>query len=136
MGLFYTNVKNETNHKHAEKIFHEEKRAPTDDSIRLYREIEEKIHQSIAQKLIVNNNLFTYSIYFRNDYLNASMGVKIKINENEFSEVFKIDSEKNPDQIVKILKDWLCEKILMNPIRSILEEILSNQMNGYRVINT
>lgn len=138
MGLLFTSVKNETIHKSPENIFHEVKRAPTNDSIRLAKEYEEKIHSQIAEKLMVNNNLFTYSLAFSQGQLgHTHMYVKIKINGEEFSENFNLDSFSvvSPENVSEKLLTWLCGKILMQPINSILQLYYSNTMMNYSVVN-
>lgn len=138
MGLLWTTVRNETNHKSPERIIHEEKRAATDESIRLAKEYEEKIYSQIAEKLVVNNNLFTFSLAFSRDaYLYTVMYVKIKINDSEYSENFKLDSfsEVNPEKVAETLKKWLSEKILMQPLMSIFEAYYSKNILGYRIID-
>lgn len=137
MGLLFTSVKNETIHKGVEKIFIEEKRAPTDDSIRIYKEMEEKIHSQIAEKLFVKNNLINYSIAFCNSpvYLHPIMYVKIKINDEEFSESFNITHIYDPENLVEILINWLSKKMLMLPIHNIFEAFYSKQLSNYKVID-
>ena len=138
MGLFRTTVNNQTTNKHPEKVYIEENRSPTDDSIRLANEFEEKIHSQIAERLIVNNNLFTYTLSFSVDsFSHNMMHVKIKINGNDFSDSFRLDSFESltPEYAVNVLRNWLCEKVLMDPISNIFQCYAMGNNCNYRFID-
>ena len=70
-----------------------EKRAPTDDSIRLYKEMEEKAEKNIIKKEVFLDNELKGVVV----YLEMCMGsfdvnahVKYSLNGKEYHEVFKV----------------------------------------------
>lgn len=133
MGLFYTKKDNSVNIKYPEKIFHEEKRAPTDHSIKLAKEYEEIIESKIIEKLIVQGNVVNFSIAFQQETLFHKMHIKMKINEKVFKESFNII---NPcvDDLMEKVTNWMCEIIILDPIREIALAYASGQKNNYRFI--
>lgn len=138
MGLLFTTVKNETINKSPERIILEEKRAPTDESIRIYHEYEDKLRSEIAEKLMVKNNLITYSLAFCNfDNLNPYVYVKFMINGEEHSEKIRINSfdAACPEKIANHIKEWLVDKMTMKPIIDIFNSYYSGKTSGYRIID-
>jgi hypothetical protein len=113
--LMFDNHKNEF--KYPEKIFHEYKRAPTDESIKLAKEYEEKIHHQIAQKLMVKDNNINFSCALsNNELLIQRLYLKIKINDIEHSEVYTLDFIDN-DKIIDIIRNWICNILTLNMSR-------------------
>lgn len=95
---------------HPEKIFHEHKRAPTDESIRLAMEYEEKILKKIVDKFQCCDNKINLSFFRINDVLRSFYVVKLKINGNEFSQTFDIKIQF--DEMVDDIVNWISYKIL------------------------
>ena len=93
-----------------EKVFHEHKRAPTDESIGLAMEYEEKILQKITDKLLCKDNIVNISFFRVDDILNHYFVMKISINGNEYSNKFNFsfDIDKIVDDIVK----WVAYKLV------------------------
>lgn len=97
-----------------------EQRATTDDSIRLAEEYREKIERSLIKKLLCKNNIVDFTIALNNyDCLRGPiLLVKIKINDQEFSESFNIDPSQLEDTI-NTLQKWMADKIVMDAIREL-----------------
>ena len=133
MGLLYSHRDNRVTITNPEKIIHEEKRAPTEKSIELAKEYEELIEKKIAEKLIVQGNIVSFSLAFQQENLFHKLHIKMKINENEFIETFIID---NPcvDYLIDKLRNWICNKIILDPIREICVAYVSGQKNSYTYI--
>ena len=113
-----------TNIKSPEKIYHEEKRAPTDQSIQLAKEYEEKILRSILEKVLVHDNLFEYTVVITDNIMNRILNIKIKINDNEFTNNFNIgiDVDKTLDKVIS----WFSGLFL----RDVLSDICIGHMQG------
>lgn len=97
--------------KSPEKVLHEHKRAPTDESIRLAIEYEEKILSKIIDKFYCVDNVVKFSYFKLHEHLGLDTFVfKMCINEREFSEKFKIllDFDKTIEDIIH----WVAETIV------------------------
>lgn len=136
MGILSSYRDNSVRIIHPEKIVHEEKRAPTDLSIKLAKECEELIEKKIVEKLIVQGNIVNFTVAFQKELCFSKLHIKMKINENIFTETFNIDN-LDLDILIDTLKSWLCEKILLDPIRECVTAYASGQKNNYRyIVNT
>jgi len=62
------------------------KRAPTDDSVRLLKEMEDAVIQNIVDSITVNNNEFNCKIYYMRDNLNM---------DNKYSIVYSLNGNKH-----------------------------------------
>lgn len=103
-----------------------EKRAPTDDSIRLYKEMKEKAEQSIIDSFKVENTLVQGRIVVARDAgidYNNSLKVffKIMINGHEFSDKIVCDMDLSREEII--------EKVIGEMSTRIAKEVLSNAPN-------
>lgn len=117
----------ETHIKHPENII--EKKAPTDESIKILREMEqhalEHAENSIREKIFVKTNLVDFTLVFRHKSLDVLqqplLYMKMKINDKILEETFYIKKHMTQnemlDDCVKFIKEWLVEKILEDPIR-------------------
>jgi hypothetical protein len=119
--------------KSPEKVFHEYKRAPTDESIRLAKEYEEKIHSQIAEKLMVIDNNINFTCAMSNDaFMMTKLYLKININGVDHSGVVIIDF---PDQnkIVDKIRDWICSILTMNITMEFFNNYIPNDFGYTRI---
>ncbi len=132
MGLLFSQSDNSVKINHPQKVIHEEKRAPTDMSIQLAKEYEELIEKKICERLMVQGNIVNFSLAIQDDMMGPKFHIKMRINENDFTETFSII---NPDMnnLIDRLTKWMCEKIILEPIREIAIAYLSGRQN-YRFI--
>ena len=108
--------------RHPEKILHEYKRAPTDDSIRILKEYEEKIHSQISEKLLIKDNNIEFSLAFTTDNIMNNRGyVKFTVNGIEHTENFIINTP-NPDDIFMKIKNWIIDILSLDITRSLFNE--------------
>lgn len=71
-----------------------ERRAPTDESIRLLNEMQEKVIANVLQKINVSNNIFSGSIVIWKDQrkpFSMQYTLKFKLNEEEYSITKEMD---------------------------------------------
>ena len=90
MGLFTTHTYRELAVPY-EKTVHEH-RAPTDESIKILREMEEKSRQQIVEKFVVNNNVVNGSVTLFRDAMtdNHECRVRLVLNGDEHTETFVV----------------------------------------------
>jgi hypothetical protein len=88
-------------------------RAPTDESIRLLSEMQEKARENIIFNRIVLDNEFACDVYI--DKLPTTFSkratVRYKINDTTYTVDVKIDSGTTPKDAVKIIHTVLSEDI-------------------------
>lgn len=78
---------------YTKKVEVTEHRAPTDESIRLYKEMEEKAERNIiTREVCLDNELKGIVVYVEQDsaYLNVNAHVKYSLNGKEYHEIFKV----------------------------------------------
>lgn len=139
----YFNIDDSTNIRYPDKIEVKEQKAPTDDSIRLLNEFQEKTLNNIISKVKVDNNIVKGEIFLINNYasFNYKIIVKFKINENEFvveKEVDKYQFEKDTGKVftsrleeeVKHVISYFCLKILA---KDLFEDIWKTEIPDYSV---
>jgi hypothetical protein len=112
-----------------EKTVHEH-RAPTDESIRLYKEMKEKAEQSVLDSFELENNLVNARVVVCKsaEYFNQKLQVHYKtmINGHEFTGVVKVEDTLSRDAMV--------EKIVSELSKHIAIEILTNMPNNEMAI--
>ena len=104
------------------KIEVTEKRAPTDESVKLLKEFEEKAIEKIVSSTRVQDNDFEYMVHSAKDYMNS--GYKFMIVYSLNGNKRKIDYEYNPRYdinpseavagVVKTLSEDIASNILKN----------------------
>ena len=86
------------------------KRAPTDESIKLYGEMKQKAYDSILDSLTINDNTFNLSVILQNDYESYEKicHYVYKLNDVEYRGQFRVDMTMNKlrsEDIQKIYED-------------------------------
>jgi len=107
-----------------------EKKAPTDESIKIYAELQRKALESISETIEVKNHIVEGKIIrFIDDMTsdNEKVLVVFKINGQEFSEVHKIprdhimrnSREKLIENFIDVFKDYLMREVFkdLNPLK-------------------
>jgi len=111
MGLFST-----TNHYHRtevaptypQKITAHEHRAPTDESVRLLNEMDEKARKNIIERVILKNTLFEGTCILYEDQFNQELLIDFKFIINGV----KILLTKNfPNDAKYREREWLLQQI-------------------------
>lgn len=104
-----------------------ENRAPTDESVRLLKELEEKALEKFIGRVIVNDNTVNFQLHTFRDHYNCDIKycLGLKINGKEITKQFSInewDLQKGKDYIVETIFKNLSEAIAfellysMNPV--------------------
>ena len=71
-----------------------EQKAPTDESIKLLNEFQEKARENIIDSIHIKNNVFeAVALFFQNEFPQRGfkMMIKFKLNGTEYKEKFDID---------------------------------------------
>lgn len=130
------------NNVHTTKTVHEH-RAPTDQSIRLLREMEEKARDSILDVIYVKNNLIEYTMAIgeNHPWLDPVLCIKFKINGNEYKREFRFRclDDEGVNKLFKEMQSWLMSLILDDPLNNLLMEIRMRRekfLHDYRVKNS
>jgi len=113
MGLFDRNYTH--SHKHYNETNITEKRAPTDDSIRLLNEMQDKAESNLKSRINVKNNIFELEVFELCDMVTECRGkmayYKFKLNGKDFSGKLELGRSSNKNEIFKELAKLLSEQI-------------------------
>lgn len=104
-----------------DKVTIHEHRAPTDESIRIYAEMEEKARKRVVESIAVESNEFVGYVYRNED---DSIGVAFKLNGKTYEAVLKGDAihialMETPDR---------CARILIDALSGAIKEILAENL--------
>lgn len=132
MGLLWSDNSVKITKNFPETIIHEHKYAPTDESIRLAKEYQEKIESQIAEKLIAHNNICVYTCAIQKSIYYTNLHIKLKINDIEYCECFRF---VDVDSMLEKLRNWMAEKIIMEPFRDILANHYATCSSNYTYYN-
>jgi hypothetical protein len=136
MGLLFSKHTDQSTHiKYPEKVIHEERRAPTDDSIRLAKEYEEAIEKKIIEKLMVSTNIVDFGMIISEDPLRKYLQIKININGREYDQKFDLYNP-NIDKLFEKIKYWIADKILLGPLEAVMVAHCSKYPTGFKHIVT
>lgn len=99
-----------------------EKRAPTDESIRLLREMENKAKEEVIKSISLPSNEFSGVVHLMRDHLSCQTNVVVlfKLNGKDHKVPislydFKDDSlEKRMEKVLNDVSDYLSASILQN----------------------
>lgn len=99
-----------------------EKRAPTDESIRLLREMENKAKEEVIKSISLPSNEFSGVVHLIRDHLSCQTNVVVlfKLNGKDHKvpislDDFKDDSlEKRMEKVLNDVSDYLSASILQN----------------------
>jgi|694.fasta_scaffold00478_46 hypothetical protein len=139
----YFDIDDSTHIHYPDKIEVKEQKAPTDDSIRLLNEFQEKALDNIIAKVKVDNNIVKGEIFLIKNFMafNYKIIVKFKINGNEFVVEKEVDNYKFEKDTGKVLTCsleeeakhvilYFCLKILA---KDLFEHTWGNELPDYAV---
>lgn len=120
-------------HEHSHTVHKtiEEKRAPTDESVKLLREMEKKARDEVIKSVSVAGNDFKCVVHFMYDALSDAdrfrtiyevNGKKRSVNTECFRYLNESTSEKMVSQIITDVANDLSIQILMDPLTKVLNE--------------
>jgi len=125
MSFFFHNQSQSTNYVPYEKTV-VEKRAPTDESIRLYEEIKEKAYNSILDSLSVIDNTFNFKVILYKDIYSFSNIVRylFTLNSKEFDGEYRTNLENlsNKQELFEELYNKLATTIAEQLITTLIKE--------------
>lgn len=108
---------------HSMNVSITEKRAPTDESLRLLKEMQEKTFKEVNNSIVLDNNVFKGIIYFHNDMLTFTKNLKVvfdwngkRIIHDSKIPVFIKDDVEIVSLVVKELSETIAREILNNTI--------------------
>lgn len=108
-------------------------RAPTDESVKLLREMEEAAQKEIEKSIHVKNNTFDMNVCFQQNFYNQEYDIIIryKLNGNDYKTSVSIDMvEKDIRNITEIIVEHLAKDIVLNcfePLANSLHGVFSNK---------
>jgi len=107
-----------------------EKRAPTDESVRLLREMEDKAKQEVIKAVEVKDNNFSAVLHHMHDYLSCCTKLRLiySINGKKLTTDYSIsDFKNNPDEWIPELVDTVAKDIashiLRDPVTNALKQM-------------
>lgn len=92
----------------------EEKRAPTDESVRLLREMEEKIQKSLVQSIRVENTEFNCVVHVFEDLMSSQFRLMavFKLNGKQERAEYRTNTwQFSPEEAITRLRDAVATKI-------------------------
>lgn len=112
-----------------------EKRAPTDDSIRLYEEIKTKAYKSIIDSMEVNDNLVNFKAIIFEDYLmdNLKCVYAIKLNGKVIDGetiIAKSDIAVMRLDVRRVIFDHMARHIAKDLVMSIAKDLVMSIDKG------
>ena len=113
---------NSSNNTHSHTHTHTEKRAPTDESIKLYNEMMEKAYKQVNSTIKINNNELSTSatVYRMCDFYNTSNNYSVAyafiLNGNKHEGVFTVERDDSamrddPNDILRGIAKKISEKV-------------------------
>lgn len=116
----------QTHRVHETTTVHEH-RAPTDESVRLLREMEKAASEKVLQSIRLENSLIDTVIHMQDDHLNAKRGfvVFIRINGKKIEVRHSFDHWDSQEKVVQGLLAAVSERIaaeLLGPAFTQLEK--------------
>jgi hypothetical protein len=93
-----------------------EQKAPTDESIKLYDELKEKIYNSIVDSIEINDNILNLSAVIFEDYLIGKYicNYKVLLNGKEFTGRIKVNKTFNKIDIYKEIVKQVSNKLAID----------------------
>lgn len=127
-------MRNQYTHYHSgsSKIEVTEKKAPTDESIRLYDEFLEKAKGQLVHSVVVDTNVLKGAVFcFKNNFMSFSYTcfIKFLLNGKEYKLEVTVDPKKarweaDPkNELIKMLYKSISESIAQELIKENLETI-------------
>lgn len=95
-------------------ITHTEKKAPTDESVRLLKEMEKEARSRVSESLIAISNSVKFSMAISPSVIQGcEVHIKLKLNDSEFSESWSSDwmtRDKLFEEISKRISSWIVKE--------------------------
>lgn len=103
-----------------------EKRAPTDDSVRLLREMEAKAKAEVIKAVAINDNLFNGVIHTMFDALSYRTTVRLvySMNGKKLTTDYHIDDSRSLDDSIAGLIDAVARDIAVEILRKPISEAM------------
>lgn len=103
-----------------------EKRAPTDDSVRLLREMEAKAKAEVIKAVAINDNLFNGVIHTMFDALSYRATVRLvySMNGKKLTTDYHIDDSRSLDDSIAGLIDAVARDIAVEILRKPISEAM------------
>jgi len=107
-----------------EKTVHE-KRAPTDESVRLLREMEKAVEEKVISAIRINDSLFDAVLHQQFDLLNYQKMFMcvIKLNGEKFSVRFNCNEGTSRDEITIGIRDAIAKEIANRITYSVIRDL-------------
>ena len=133
MGLLWTTVKRDhPSHSHSHHTTITENRAPTDESIRLYKEMEEKAAGNILGVYRIENNDINaeFAVFKNAGSHSVTVRMRMKINGNELttSKVLDLHFLKTEMDLFKEAREMIVSKIGEHVT---MELVSSGRLHGF-----
>ena len=111
-------------HSHTHHVT--EKRAPTDDSVRLLREMEKEAKDEVLKSIRLPSNEFSGIAHLTRDYLSCSTNVAVLFKLNgknhkvliSFDDFMDDNSDKQIEKMVFEVSDYLARNVLQSTFNS------------------
>jgi len=111
-----------------------EKRAPTDESVRLLREMEQKAEESVVARLVLNgDNFFDVTVLVRQDFLSPVWRAEVYYELNGKRHMVSVDFEYGTVIVDNPNAEWLRavnDAVAKDVAKHITLRLVSQQRNG------
>jgi len=101
-----------------------ENRAPTDESLALLKEMEEKVLKKITQSFATDNNIFSASMSLVESeaIFKSQLLVKFQLNGKDYVFIQDLNRFKNIEENIKLFTTRLSEFIAKNIIEKLVDQ--------------
>lgn len=112
-------------HHHTSNTFITEKRAPTDDSVKLLVEFERAAKEKIVKAQELDNNVISAVVWHLNDYLSLKkkFNILIKLNGETITIEHSVDPILTNAQILESIYEKISERISATLMDSIVKDL-------------
>jgi hypothetical protein len=122
---------------YTKKVEITEKKAPTDQSIEILKEMEEKILSRIVKNIITDNNILSVSVTFIQDHIgyNAQIISKIKLNNIDYVFTYNYVFFKNIDENMKCFIEELSVFIAQKIFNKMFQQENQDFINAMKILS-
>jgi hypothetical protein len=135
--MFNTIINHQKEHiPYTKKVEITEKRAPTDQSIEILKEMEEKTVSRIVKNIITDNNILSASLTFIKDYQRYSNQIvtKFKLNNTDYVFTYNYKIFKKVDENIKCFIEELSVFVTQNIVNKMIEQIDQDFINAMEML--
>jgi hypothetical protein len=130
--MFNTFVSNRTQHSSPGNITINEHRAPTAESVKMLKELEDAAENKLISYGRLENNIVSARWYVFNDYLNYEQHIiiRIKLNGTDIEVKTEQDIDNTPDEVAQHIYKSISAEISKLITINVMNNLIKAQSDG------